>query len=93
MSNAAQYQQILNARLVGEPTGARPSGYQDMGTFTLPHSQWQVSYSKRLYRFKNTDQDALYPDVLIERTIADFLTPQDAALDWIVEQLKQRSRF
>ncbi len=93
MSNAAQYQQILNARLVGEPTGARPSGYQDMGTFTLPHSQWQVSYSKRLYRFKNTDQDALYPDVLIERTLEDYLTTQDAALDWIVEQLKQRGSF
>lgn len=38
VSNAAQYRQILNARIVGEPTGGNPVGYQDMGSFILPNS-------------------------------------------------------
>ncbi|ASP39532.1 peptidase S41 [Bacterioplanes sanyensis] len=93
MSNAAQYSQILNARLIGEPTGAQPSGYQDMGMFTLPNSKWQVSYSKRLYRFASTDADALYPDVLIERSITDYLSEKDSALDRVIQHLQGQNTF
>lgn len=66
MSNAAQFSQILNSKLVGSPTGARPVGYQDMGQFTLPNSGLEVTFSKRFYSFKDDQRDALYPDVNIE---------------------------
>ncbi len=83
MSNAAQYQQLLNARLVGQATGARPSGYQDMGQFTLPHSGLVVTYSKRLYHFQKTTNNTVLPDVPVPLTIDDYRKGKDRSLDWI----------
>lgn len=91
MSNAAQFQQLLNAKLVGEPTGARPSGYQDMGSFTLPNSKLDVTWSKRLYRFNDNQQDALYPDVNTPFTRQDYLDRKDPQLLWILKDVNKRS--
>ena len=38
MVNALQYRELLNAKIIGEPTGANPNGYQDLGQFNLPNS-------------------------------------------------------
>ena len=89
MSNAAQYQQLLNARLVGQPTGARPSGYQDMGQFELPHSGLVVTYSKRLYHFQKTTANAVTPDVPIPLTIEDYRSGKDRSLDWVWTDLEK----
>ncbi|QBL08202.1 peptidase S41 [Rheinheimera sp. D18] len=90
MSNAAQFSQILNSKLVGSPTGARPSGYQDMGQFTLPNSGLEVTFSKRLYSFKDTQRDALYPDVHIETSIEDYKNAYDRQLRWVLSDIKDR---
>lgn len=87
MSNAAQFSQILNANLVGEPTGARPSGYQDMGQFSLPHSKLEVTYSKRLYHFEGGNEDASYPDVLIKHSIEEYVENNDCQLGWILNDI------
>lgn len=87
MSNAAQFQQVLNAKLVGEPTGSKPNGYQDMGTFTLPNSDLEVTYSKRLYRFKDDKQNALYPDVDIRLSIRDYIKKEDRQLLWVLNDI------
>jgi hypothetical protein len=83
MSNAAQFKQLLNARLVGEPTGARPSGPQDMGQFTLPNSGLLITYSKRIFHFTDDDKDAVYPDVPIPLSIDDMKAKRDPQLSWI----------
>lgn len=88
MSNAAQFSQLLNAKLVGEPTGAIPSGYQDMGQFKLPNSKLDVTYSKRLYHFTKDDKDALYPDILIEHSISEYKGNRDRQLEWILNDIK-----
>ena len=90
MSNAAQFKQLLNAELVGEPTGAKPSGYQDMGEFVLPHSKRVVTYSKRMYKFLDTEDDAIYPDVSIEMTIGDYKTNNDKQLEYVLEKVEWR---
>lgn len=90
MSNAAQFQQLLNAKLVGEPTGARPSGYQDMGSFTLPNSQLELTWSKRLYRFNDGQKDALYPDVNVPFTLEDYLNRKDPQLLWILNDIRSK---
>ncbi|WP_202987699.1 S41 family peptidase [Cellvibrio polysaccharolyticus] len=90
MSNAAQFQQLLNAKLVGEPTGARPSGYQDMGSFTLPNSQLELTWSKRLYRFNDSQKDALYPDVTIKLSINDYINRKDPQLLWILNDIRSK---
>jgi hypothetical protein len=87
MSNAAQFVQLLNAKLVGEPTGAKPSGYQDMGRFILPNSNFEVTYSKRMYHFSEAQKDALYPDVNIEISIEDYILKNDSQLKWILDDM------
>lgn len=87
MSNAAQFRSLLNAMLIGEPTGAKPKGYQDMGQFTLPHSKQVVTYSKRFYDFMGDDKNAIYPDKEIKLTVEDFLHDRDAPLEWVLKQV------
>jgi len=88
MSNSAQYRKILNARLVGEPTGANPVGYQDADTFQLPHSGWTVMYSKRLYRFQETATEGVQPDVLIAPDWEAFRAGVDSQLEWVLSVSK-----
>lgn len=90
MSNAAQFSQILNSKLVGSPTGAKPSGYQDMGQFALPNSKLEVTFSKRLYSFKDAQRDALYPDVHIEASIEDYRNAYDRQLRWVLSDISDR---
>jgi hypothetical protein len=87
MSNTAQFKQLLNAKIVGEPTGAKPKGYQDMGEFTLPNSQRVVTYSKRFYDFLGTDETTIYPDKVIELDIQHYLDNEDAQLNWVLERV------
>lgn len=84
MSNAAQFRQILNARLIGEPTGADPVGYQDMDRFTLPNSGLTITYSKRMYRFRDTPSEGLQPHTHVETTWAHHQSGYDAPLEWIL---------
>lgn len=90
MSNAAQFRQIFNARLVGEPTGANPVGYQDMDSFTLPNSQRKINYSKRFYRFQDQAAPGLQPDVLVRTTWADMRRQVDAPLEWVLADATKR---
>ncbi len=92
MSNAAQFSQILNAKLIGEPTGGRPSGYQDMGQFKLPNSGLAVTYSKRLYHFKDHQKDALYPDVTVGVSLEDFKNQTDTQLRWVLSHISDRRK-
>lgn len=87
MSNAAQFKSILNAMLIGEPTGAKPKGYQDMGEFTLPNSKRVVTFSKRFYDFMGNNKDAIYPDKTIKLTVDDYLKNTDKPLEWVLEQV------
>lgn len=91
MSNAAQFSQILNAKRVGQATGAKPSGYQDMGQFTLPHSELIVTYSKRFYRFSDTMPSALFPDVGIETKLEHYQQQQDPVLAWVFNDIQQQA--
>lgn len=92
MSNAAQYRQILNATLVGEPSGANPVGYQDADTFLLPYSQWKVMYSKRLYRFQESISDGVQPDKFLAQEWKAFSDGRDNQLEWIMKSISDRAR-
>lgn len=91
MSNAAQYRQILNARLVGEPTGGNPVGYQDMGSFSLPNSGWTVTYSKRNYRFQDNYSEGVQPDVPIETDWESYRRGTDKPLAWVLADIASRN--
>lgn len=90
MSNAAQFSDILNARRVGEPTGATPCGFQDMGSFNLPNSGLLVTYSKRHFCFAEPVGDALPPDHPVAVTLEHWRDGHDAALEWVLEDIASR---
>ena len=91
MSNATHFRQMLNATLVGEPTGANPNGYQEVGRATLPNSQYAISYSKRIYRFQDNNTPGVQPDVLIKPSWQDYKNGEDKALQWVLDKISQEN--
>ena len=88
MTNATDFRRETDAILVGEPTGARPNGYQENHWFRLPHSGLQVSLASRSYKFQEADTSAVMPDQLIEPSWADYRAGRDPALEWILSYKK-----
>tara|TARA_R110002072_G_scaffold118631_1_gene250795 strand:+ start:222373 stop:223614 length:1242 start_codon:yes stop_codon:yes gene_type:complete len=86
-SNAALFKQLLNAKIVGQPTGSNPNGYQDMDSFTLPHSNLVITYSKRLFRLSNRENTALQPDLIIDQTRDDLYNNVDSVLKELLQRL------
>lgn len=89
-SNASQFRQILNAKIIGEPTGSNPTGYQDMGQFSLPNSGMVVTFSKRLFRFQDTATQGVKPDVLIEYDWKSFSKGIDNMMEWVINDLRKK---
>lgn len=88
-SNAALYKQLLNAKIVGEPTGSNPTGYQDMDSFTLPNSKLVITYSKRLFSLSKEESKALIPDILITSDWDDLINGEDNTLREIIKKLSK----
>jgi C-terminal processing protease CtpA/Prc len=86
-SNAALFKQLLNAKIVGQPTGSNPNGYQDMDSFMLPGSKLTITYSKRLFRLSNQENTALQPDMIINQQEQHFLEGTDTVLKQLIERL------
>lgn len=93
VSNAAQFKQILNAKLVGETTGGNPYGYQDADSFVLPNSNCTVQYSKRLFRMQDHPTNGLLPDMKIETEWSDFKQNRDKQLEWILNDISTNSEL
>ncbi len=91
MSNSAQFSDILNARRIGEPTGATPCGYQDMGQFNLPNSGLLITYSKRHFCFAEPENDALQPDHFVPVSRENWVDGQDAAMAWVFDEVERLS--
>ena len=87
-SNTALFRELLNAKIVGEPTGSNPTGYQDMDTFELPNSKLIVCYSKRLFRIQETASPGVQPDVLLNYDWASFSKGRDSMLEWVINEIK-----
>jgi hypothetical protein len=87
MTNVTDFRRETEAILVGEPTGARPNGYQENHWFTLPNSKLQASCATLKYRFQPlSHSDAVFPDQRIDPDWRAFRAGEDAALRCILEQ-------
>lgn len=84
MVNAVQFRQLLNAKIVGEPTGANPNGYQDLGQFCLPNSKLLITYSKRLFRIQEAKNNGLQPDIFITSKWENYKNGFDETLNWVL---------
>ena len=90
MSNTAHSKELLNAKIVGEPTGANPKDYQDAESFQLQNSGLRVQFSKRYYSFQDTISNGIYPDVHIKPNWESLKQGIDSSLLWILEDISQR---
>jgi hypothetical protein len=86
MTNAADFRNETNAILVGEPTGARPNGYQENREFILPNSHLKVWVSTVFYKFQQQDAPALMPDQRIDPDWPSFHAGRDPVMEWILAQ-------
>ncbi len=93
MSNTAQCKELLNAKIVGEPTGSNPNDFQDADGFQLPHSKIWVQYSKRHYQFQDSVSNGILPDVPIQPTWDALKNKVDLDLTWILEDIKQQRKM
>ena len=89
-SNTALFRELLNAKIVGEPTGSNPTGFQDMDTFELPNSKLVVCYSKRLFRIQEEFSEGVQPDVPIQYEWESFSRGEDNMLQWIIEDINSK---
>jgi len=88
MVNAVQFKQLLNTKVIGEPSGANPNGYQDLGQFCLPNSKLLITYSKRLFRLQNSKSESLQPDILITPKWENYKNGYDEVLSWVLKDLE-----
>src|SRR3954469_11177894 len=64
--------EIARAPLVGETIGERPNSYSENDEMRLPHSQMEISYSTRYYKFLPHD-GLVTPDKEILPAWADWV--------------------
>ena len=76
--------------VVGTATGGRPDGPTTMSLVTLPNSHERISVamtiSARPTRAKSDDV-ALFPTHLVYQRVADFFTPSDTQLSWLLDHI------
>ena len=87
MSNAVQFKQILNARVIGMPTGGDPNHFSESYRFVLPNSKRHLSLSKRYYPFIFDETDALYPDQAVKKTWQDYKQGKDTVLLTVLDNI------
>jgi hypothetical protein len=88
-SNVALFRELLNAKIVGTPTGSNPTGYQDMDAFNLPNSNLRITYSKRLFRIQETATEGVQPDFFIDYNWESYANGEDNILNELLAILKQ----
>jgi hypothetical protein len=83
MTNVVDLRKETEAILVGEPTGARPNGYQEKRELILPNSGLRVSYSAEYYKFQEKDTPAVMPDKRIDLNWVAYRAGRDPIMEWI----------
>jgi hypothetical protein len=86
MNNAAQFQDLTAATLVGETIGETPNSYQEPRQFRLPNSHLVVRASTKFYKFRQSGPNKVAPDREIIPTWDDVKAGRDPVLDWVLAQ-------
>ncbi len=88
-SNTALFRELLNAKIVGTPTGSNPTGYQDMDEFILPNSNLRITYSKRLFRIQEVSTEGVQPDIFMNYNWESYSKGIDHILAEVVKMIHQ----
>lgn len=86
MWNAIEMKDKTSAILVGEPTGGKPNHFGEIRSFKLPSSKIKVFYSTRVWTLmRDSNPDALEPDLRVKQLSKDYFEGRDAALQAIFD--------
>ncbi|MBP8213456.1 MAG: hypothetical protein KAX53_06900 [Saprospiraceae bacterium] len=88
--HAMELKRLLNATILGEPTGGKPSFYSGTDSRYLPSSCLQITFS-RSQRKTTLDEEVLndntlIPDVLFPITLQSYTSGTDPIFNWILGQ-------
>lgn len=78
-------------KLIGEPTGNKPTCYGNPLNFKMPNTQiyFRVSYKQFLRPNQEADsEDSLYPDFEVYTSIEDVIHSKDPQLEYLFELLR-----
>jgi hypothetical protein len=84
MSNSAHFRYQTNAILVGQQIGEKPNSYQEVRETKLPNSGWTVRYSVKFYKFVETGENVIRPDLEIVPSWDDYRSGRDLALERVL---------
>lgn len=75
-------------KVIGEPTGNKPSSYGDILSLSTPINNLKFIVShKRFYRPDITkhEEDSVYPDITVYTTIEDVMENKDSQMDALIQ--------
>jgi Peptidase family S41 len=85
-----QLKRLLNATILGEPTGGKPSFYGGVDSRYLPSSCLRIGFSgshrKTTLDEVTANANTIMPDVIFPVTLASITSGTDAIYDWILKQ-------
>jgi len=83
--NTYDFKRYTHALLIGEETSARPNHYGDIKRLKLPTSGVEINYSTKFFELDKNHPDAktVRPDMLVERSFADYLNGVDPVYEYI----------
>jgi hypothetical protein len=84
--NALDMKKETPAVFAGEPTGGKPNHFGEVRTFQLPNSKLAVTYSVKSFKVVEDDPDSLYPEILVEPTLRDYLEKADPVLEAVLRR-------
>ncbi|WP_320127952.1 hypothetical protein [uncultured Sphaerochaeta sp.] len=80
LMNAVQFKQRTDCTLVGTPTGGSVNHFGELKTKKLENSGNTLYYSTRHFVMDKKLKGSLQPDILIEQTLADYITGKDSVV-------------
>ena len=83
---AIYFRNLTNAILLGEPTGGKPNSYGEVLSSILPNSKIIFQFSTKFQRIIPDDPVALFPDVPIEISAAEYNNNDDPVFSYILSQ-------
>jgi len=85
-----ELKRLLNATVLGEPTGGKPSFYGGTDSRYLPSSCLRIgfarSHRKTSLDVETANANTIIPDVLFPVTLQSYTSGTDAIYDWILKQ-------
>jgi hypothetical protein len=84
--NALDLKKETPAVFAGEPTGGKPNHFGEVQMFQLPNSKLSVTYSVKSFKVIEDDPDSLYPEILVEPILRDYLDKADPVLEAVLKR-------